>query len=719
MRYGDTSVKRSFPIYATRRVDSPWKIIQIARHISKYRASPECITIMKSWMSTCLDSHPRCHTPAMSILPDRILEISPCLDLQLIENFSGEATGNYIALSHCWGGQVAMQLTSQTVNEFKQKIFFNDLPKTFQDAVTICVALDISYIWIDSLCILQDSLEDWAVQGSKMAQVYSACLLTIAADAAMNSTAGFLQRTPDPSESTVVWPKSNRAQAITPEDHQEYRVHVRKSRGITYMGGFPHHSAIAYGNTSNDPDDEHLGGYLSRRGWCFQEGYLPSRVLHFAIDHVSWHCATDAFCECANGPIDKNKKRSRAFANGLGDRGRIIDRDNLKEDWKGVIEEYTRRRLTFSSDRLAAVAGLAARAHAAHPEIEYLAGLWSDTLPQSLLWEADNWTASERIRPHIAPSWSWASVTGPVSWPLQDNFDTKDRTRLEIIAFNCLPAGPNKYGALKDARLVVKGFLWPVRLLVADGSGFERMQILGEDCTTSIYDMPDGGRTWDVYDEIRASGETTSSCESDDSAECFSNEEAGDSDEEFDDEEDESVQECHSDGSSSSDEDDLLEAEGEFALLNVVGDKWSPDVTMAKGKGSGAKKEDKASGNGKGKGKNKSGGCKDEKDTDSGTKKSRNEIYVRHILCEKYSKKERALERLREGDAWDTVALEFAEHAGTKGGLLGWKTKQPRSLKAEFEKVAFDLEPSMLKNPNIGEAKTDQGYHLIVVTDRR
>lgn len=52
---------------------------------------------------------------------------------------------------------------------------------------------------------------------------------------------------------------------------------------------------------------------------------------------------------------------------------------------------------------------------------------------------------------------------------------------------------------------------------------------------------------------------------------------------------------------------------------------------MAKGKGSGAKKEAKASGNAKGKGKGKMGG-KDEKDTDSGTKKNFNEIYVRHIL---------------------------------------------------------------------------------------
>ncbi|KAK2605034.1 hypothetical protein N8I77_007913 [Diaporthe amygdali] len=139
---------------------------------------------------------------------------------------------------------------------------------------------------------------------------------------------------------------------------------------------------------------------------------------------------------------------------------------------------------------------------------------------------------------------------------------------------------------------------------------------------------------------------------------------------------------------------------------------------MAKNKGSGAKKEDKADGKGNSKGKGKAGN-KGEKDTEPGTKKDFNEIYVRHILCEKHSKKEKALEKLREGGAWDEVALEFAEHAGSKGGLLGWKTKKPASLKAEFEKVAFSLEPSSLKSPNIGEAKTDQGYHLIVVTDRR
>lgn len=71
-----------------------------------------------------------------------------------------------------------MQFTSHSISDFKQKVVFSDLPKPFQDAVTTCVALDIGYIWIDSLCILQDSPEDWAIQGSKMAQVCKLPLLS-------------------------------------------------------------------------------------------------------------------------------------------------------------------------------------------------------------------------------------------------------------------------------------------------------------------------------------------------------------------------------------------------------------------------------------------------------------------------------------------------------------------------------------------------------------
>lgn len=456
-----------------------------------------------------------------------------------------------------------MQLNSESINDFKQSISFGHLPKTFQDAVTVCHALDIQYLWIDSLCIMQDSPEDWAVQGSKMAQIYSDCLVTIAADAAANSKAGFLQRVPDPVESFVVCHKY-----VKPHIRgcsKEYEVHMRKNVEVSYLGSFPHHYAAAPDTSKN----QELGSHLSKRGWCFQESLLPIRVLHFAIDHLSWSCTTDAFCECMHGSMDPDTKRYRSLLSGGFEEGRIIDRESMKEDWHNIVEEYTRRRLTYSSDRLAALAGLAAHVHATHPNIEYLAGLWSDTLHQSLLWYPH--PRSERVQPYIAPSWSWASVTRSVRWGIPESFEVVDQTQLKLITANCSPAGPNKYGALRSAELLVQGQLWRVRLLGVDTSGFASARILEENGTNSPYVLPIG-RTWDVAGEVTALHE-----KGDSSGNTSLSESSSDPDErEFEgdgsaDEEESSSEEESSYDDSSSDNDSQPEADGEFALLNVLG----------------------------------------------------------------------------------------------------------------------------------------------------
>ncbi|KAH9873159.1 Peptidyl-prolyl cis-trans isomerase pin4 [Plenodomus biglobosus] len=92
-------------------------------------------------------------------------------------------------------------------------------------------------------------------------------------------------------------------------------------------------------------------------------------------------------------------------------------------------------------------------------------------------------------------------------------------------------------------------------------------------------------------------------------------------------------------------------------------------------------------------------------------------INVRHILCEKHSKKEEALEKLRQGAKFDDVAREMSEDKARQGGSLGWKTRG--SLMLEFEKVAYELEPSTTGNPKLGEVKTREGYHIIMVEGRR
>ncbi|KIW06360.1 peptidyl-prolyl cis-trans isomerase pin4 [Verruconis gallopava] len=112
---------------------------------------------------------------------------------------------------------------------------------------------------------------------------------------------------------------------------------------------------------------------------------------------------------------------------------------------------------------------------------------------------------------------------------------------------------------------------------------------------------------------------------------------------------------------------------------------------------------------------------KDAKDEGSSKDKSKlkpaNAINVRHILCEKHSKKEEALEKLRNGAKFDEVAREFSEDKARQGGSLGWKTRG--SLIKEFEDVAYTLEPSTTASPKWGEVKTREGYHIMMVEGRK
>ncbi|KAJ5818736.1 Peptidyl-prolyl cis-trans isomerase pin4 [Penicillium riverlandense] len=126
------------------------------------------------------------------------------------------------------------------------------------------------------------------------------------------------------------------------------------------------------------------------------------------------------------------------------------------------------------------------------------------------------------------------------------------------------------------------------------------------------------------------------------------------------------------------------------------------DKKGSKGKGKEASNDDAAKGKG-GKG--------------AGALKAGQSINVRHILCEKHSKKEEALEKLRNGVKFDEVAREFSEDKARQGGSLGWKTRG--SLDPAFEKAAYELEPSSTGNPKYVEVKTGFGYHIIMIEGRK
>ena len=117
---------------------------------------------------------------------------------------TSEVTGAYVALSHCWGTSQMTVLTEQMTSADKQKsaiplqtftqgINQESLPKTFQDAIYACRMLDVRYLWIDALCILQDSIDDWRHESARMQHVYSNAFLTLAADGSSDNTGGLFQ----------------------------------------------------------------------------------------------------------------------------------------------------------------------------------------------------------------------------------------------------------------------------------------------------------------------------------------------------------------------------------------------------------------------------------------------------------------------------------------------------------------------------------------------
>jgi hypothetical protein len=144
--------------------------------------------LLKRWLNVCHQNHD-C-IPTETPLPDRVLELysnQSYVRIKLVETSRSRA---YIALSHCWGTTQTVRTLISNIDHFKQNIPFVTLPKTFQDAVTIAKELAVSYLWIDSICIIQDSEDDWMEQFAQMASIYSNAWLTISASASISSQSG-------------------------------------------------------------------------------------------------------------------------------------------------------------------------------------------------------------------------------------------------------------------------------------------------------------------------------------------------------------------------------------------------------------------------------------------------------------------------------------------------------------------------------------------------
>lgn len=317
------------------------------------------------------------------------------------------------------------------------------MPQTLQDAVKTTIALNFEYLWIDCPCILQGNKKDWLEEGSKMTDVYANAALMISASDSADCQDGFLvPRTPTQREGIVL---------PCPDE----------------SGNIGHLHICAPGTLFG----EIVGrGPVAQRAWCLQERQLSRQVLHICREEVFFECVRCLRHESERSPDDEFDPNNEfwRFHVSLERKGPFAFPRKPSPDvynvlsWCGIVEDYSRRNLSFSEDKLAAIAGLAKRAQRILGG-DYLAGVWKHRLHIGLAWQIPQDMHARKAPVYRAPSWSWASMDGPVSYDRSDGFVQSDdgflESAIDLLDTSVLLTGPDPFGPVQYVNMTVSGRL--------------------------------------------------------------------------------------------------------------------------------------------------------------------------------------------------------------------------------------------------------------------
>jgi hypothetical protein len=417
-------------------------------------------------MQKCDEEHGSCRKLEQDIssaYPSRLLDLSDSTQdyIKLVIGKTVSAGAKYATLSHCWGNVKQAVLLKSNLKTYSDKIPLDSLPQTFSDAVKVCSDLGIRYLWIDSLCIIQDDQEDWAAEAPRMADVYSNSDITLAASASRSDWGG-LHR---PLDRSLVSPfifkivdGTGAGQHFSVEEKENFESYV-----------------------NNAP--------LNQRAWVLQERALSRRILHFANDQLYWQCASevDAQFDLRLEIIDpilspwislmqwnKNLAADHELKGGIRDNQSTLIPRSQPEDhplltkWDDLVQTYSKCQLTYVSDKLIAVSGLARRIQmlTGWPESDYLAGLWRQGLPRRLLWSRLLKPCS--LQPNVdVPSWSWAHLNGDFIWPpiiwTEGSTNKRGNIMVDILNASTTPT-QTALGSVKGGTLTLRALLCQAKL---------------------------------------------------------------------------------------------------------------------------------------------------------------------------------------------------------------------------------------------------------------
>jgi hypothetical protein len=321
---------------------------------------------------------------------------------------------------------------------------FKDLPQTFQDAVIVTRSLGYRYLWIDSLCILQDDLTDWVKESCQMRSYYKNAILSIAADVSVGDEEGFLGHIRNNSQGLFD------TKDISP---CEAHINIRDLIKVPRLSG---------------------DTCLSRRAWTLQEDLLSSRTLHYTEGQIVWECQASKYCESDTSELGDDDNYifdglKRFFlAPHLGIKHRSYsDLFDPIYRWYSIVQSYVHRGITFESDALPAISALAKEVQSLTRNT-YAGGIWIEDFTKGVIWTS--FGAAKATQQYRAPSWSWAALKFPredsrssgmfYAKFLEDTNISKTR-KAKLLEWHIDTVDGDPFGRLKSGYLRIRGASLP------------------------------------------------------------------------------------------------------------------------------------------------------------------------------------------------------------------------------------------------------------------
>lgn len=377
------------------------------------------LRMLSYWLRQCQEDHEECRVslsgspllnPEVTDLPNRCIEVTCNSDgarVLTLKETSGRR-GKYITLTHRWI-QPDTANTSTIQSNYSERLHgraLDHLPSNFEDVFCIALKMDIPFVWIDSLCIIQDSQQDWIVEAARMAKYYQNSFFTVAGFGVTQETGLFTASSREFSPNLVRLP---------------YRDRKGVQKGYFYV------YQVDQPGVKEQYEQEIAQSDLLSRGWIFQEWILSRRVICYTRTACFYQCQKfsprTTTSNDVNLSILKDGNADLSFKN-LFRLDLLTTMESIFDKWRFAVHTYSSLRLTKASeDRLTALAGISeefakAITRSVDPERYwygfYLSGVWAGDIVVGLLWEMDGACSGQRLSG--IPTWSWASVIHPVVW---------------------------------------------------------------------------------------------------------------------------------------------------------------------------------------------------------------------------------------------------------------------------------------------------------------